>query len=80
MYFYPLGIITASLVTVDTQKLFGSLWGLGVMHPGPTREEKKQHIGAQGTGALTDEGLGCGWALKNVRGFGVETRRTLGIF
>lgn len=54
--------------------------GLGVMHPGTTREEKKQHIGAQGTGALTDEGLGCGWALKNVRGFCDETRQTLGIF
>lgn len=80
MYFYPLGIITASLLTLDTQSLFGSLWGLGVMHPGPTREERKQHVGAQGTGALTDEGLGCGRALKNVGGFCEETRRTLGIF
>lgn len=80
MYFYPLGIITASLLTLDTQSLFGSLWGLGVMHPRPTREEKKQHIGAQGTGVLTDEGLGCGWALKTARGFYNETRRTLEIF
>lgn len=74
MYFCPLGIITASLLILDTQRLFGSLQGLGVMHPEPTREEREQHIGAQGTGVLTDEGLGCGWALKNVRGFCNETR------
>lgn len=69
MDYYPLAIITTSLLTLDTHSLFGPLWGVGVMHPRPTREEKMQHIGAQGTGALIDEGLGCGWALKNVRGF-----------
>lgn len=63
----------------DTRILFGSLWGLGVMHPGPIGEEKKQLIGAQGTGALTDEGPCCGWALRNVRGFCDETHRALGI-